>query len=104
LKELPTKRMRFGDRRLAVMLVREGIPANHKRVYRLYREEGLAMTIRQRRRIRWNGLATSPAAPRPNKCWSMDFVRDCVSFGKVTRMLRILMIGRENVRRSKFDT
>ena len=38
------------------------MPANHKRVYRLYREEGLAMRIRQRR-IRWNGV-TSPAATR----------------------------------------
>ncbi|PYV66165.1 MAG: hypothetical protein DMG96_43200 [Acidobacteria bacterium] len=41
--------MRFGYRRLTAMLVREGISADHKRVYRLYREEGLAMRIRQRR-------------------------------------------------------
>ena len=55
LKELAAKRMRFGYRRLKAVLVREGILANHKRVYRLYREEGLAMRIRQRRRIRWTG-------------------------------------------------
>ena len=54
LKELAAKRMRFGYRRLTAMLVRAGMPANHKRVYRLYREEGLAMRIRQRRRIHWN--------------------------------------------------
>ena len=62
LKELAAKRMRFGYRRLTAMLVREGMPANHKRVYRLYREEGLAMRIRQRRRIRWNGAVVKPAA------------------------------------------
>jgi len=62
LKELAARRMRFGYRRLTAMLLREGMPANHKRVYRLYREEGLAMRIRQRR-IRWNGV-TSPAATR----------------------------------------
>src|SRR5437667_8127680 len=56
--------MRFGYRRLTAMLLREGMPANHKRVYRLYREEGLAMRIRQRRRIRWNGAVTSPAATK----------------------------------------
>ena len=56
LKELAAKRMRFGYRRLTAMLLREGMPANHKRVYRLYREEGLAMRIRQRRGIRWNGV------------------------------------------------
>jgi len=62
LKELGAKRMRFGYRRLTAMLVREGITANHKRVYRLYHEEGLAMRIRARRRIRWRGPVISPAA------------------------------------------
>jgi len=90
LKELAAKRMRFGYRRLRAMLVREGMTANHKRVYRLYREEGLAMRIRQRRRIRWSGVAASPAASRRNQRWSMDFVSDCVSTGKVIRMLTIV--------------
>jgi putative transposase len=48
LKELAAQRMRFGYRRLTAMLEREGMSANHKRVYRMYREEGLAMRIRQR--------------------------------------------------------
>jgi putative transposase len=90
LKELAAKRMRFGYRRLTAMLLREGMPANHKRVYRLYREEGLAMRIRQRRRIRWSGIVTSPAATKRNERWSMDFVSDCVSTGKVIRMLTIV--------------
>jgi putative transposase len=87
LKELAASRMRFGYRRLTAMLMREGTPANHKRVYRLYREEGLAMRIRQRRRIRWSGAVVKPAASQPNERWSMDFVSDCVSTGKVIRML-----------------
>jgi putative transposase len=90
LKELAAKRMRFGYRRLTAMLAREGMPTNHKRVYRLYREEGLVMRIRQRRRIRWHGAVTSPAATRPNQRWSMDFVNDCVSAGKVIRMLTLV--------------
>ena len=90
LKELAAKRMRFGYRRLTAMLVRSGMPANHKRVYRLYREEGLAMRIRHRRRIRWNGVVTSPVATRPNQRWSIDFVSDCVSGGKVIRLLTVL--------------
>jgi putative transposase len=60
LKELAGKRMRFGYRRLTALLVGEGVEVNHKRVYRLYREEGLAMRIRQRRRIRWKGAVTTP--------------------------------------------
>jgi putative transposase len=90
LKELAAQRMRFGYRRLTAMLEREGMAANHKRVYRLYREEGLAMRIRQRRRIRWNGAVVKPAASQPNERWSMDFVSDCVSGGKVIRMLTIV--------------
>jgi putative transposase len=82
--------MRFGYRRLTAVLLREGMPANHKCVYRLYREEGLAMRIGQRRRIRWNGTVTSPTATRANERWSMDFVSDCVSTGKVIRMLTIV--------------
>jgi putative transposase len=90
LKDLAGKRMRFGYRRLTAMLLREGAEVNHKRVYRLYREEGLAMRIRQRRRIRWNGTAANPAAARPNQRWSIDFVSDCVSTGKVIRMLTMV--------------
>ena len=48
------------------------------------------MRIRQRRRIRWNGAVTSPVATRPNERWSMDFVSDWVSTGKVIRMLTIV--------------
>jgi len=90
LKELAAKRMRFGYRRLTAMLAREGMPANHKRVYRLYREEGLAMRIRQRRRIRWMGAVSSAVATRANQRWSIDFVSDCVSTGRVIRMLTVV--------------
>jgi len=90
LKDLAAQRMRFGYRRLTAMLVREGVEVNHKRVYRLYREEGLVMRIRHRRRIRWNGRVTSPTAARPNQRWSIDFVSDCVSTGKVIRMLTMV--------------
>ena len=90
LKELAATRMRFGYRRLTAMLVRQGISANHKHVYRLYREEGLAMRIRSRRRIRWTGAIPKPTANRPNERWSMDFVSDCVSTGRVIRMLTVV--------------
>src|SRR5271167_3583239 len=48
------------------------------------------MRIRQRGRIRWNGVVTSPAATRPNERWSMDFVSDRVSTGKAIRVLTIV--------------
>ena len=66
LKELAARRMRFGYTRLTAMLLREGVGVNHKRLYRLYREEGMVMRIRRRRRIRWSSLGREPAATRPN--------------------------------------
>jgi putative transposase len=90
LKELAAQRMRFGYRRLGALLAREGRPVNHKRVYRLYCEEGLTMRIRQRRRIRWSGPAAQSAAERANQRWSMDFVSDCISTGRVIRMLTLV--------------
>lgn len=90
LKALAGQRMRFGYRRLTALLAREGLVVNHKRVYRLYCEERLVMRLRQRRRIRWRGTAVRPAAERPNERWSMDFVSDAVSSGRVIRMLTLV--------------
>ena len=47
----------------------------------LYRDAGLAMRIRQRRRIHWNGAVRSAGAVKPNQRWSMDFVSDGASNG-----------------------
>lgn len=52
LRELASERRRYGYRRLAVLLRREGFVVNHKKVYRLYRDEGLAV---RRRCVEGNG-------------------------------------------------
>jgi putative transposase len=64
--------------------------ANHKRVYRLYRQEGLAM--RRRRRKKWVRMGTTvTAAPtHPNARWSMDFVSDCLANGQTFRTLVVV--------------
>ena len=60
------QRMRFGYRRLRAMLLREGMLANHKRVYRLYREEGLAMRIRNDGGSAGGGVVKPAARSRMN--------------------------------------
>ena len=79
LRSLAAERRRFGYRRLWVLLRREGFGVNHKRVYRLYREEGLS--VRRRKRKRMAGIAHVPtmAPERPNQRWSMDFVSDALA-------------------------
>jgi len=71
LRELAEERRRFGYRRLHVLLGREGMPVNLKRVRRLYREEGLSLRQRSGRR-RYRGIrVVLPLPDRVNQRWSM---------------------------------
>ena len=87
---LAAERRRFGYRRLHLLLRREQFVVNHKRVYRLYREEGLA--VRRRKRKRVAGMQRVPlAAPqRGNQRWSMDFVADSLVSGRRIRILNVV--------------
>ncbi len=78
LRDLALSRVRYGYRRLHVLLEREGWQVNHKRVYRLYRLEGLSLRLKTRKK-RVSGLrGPKPVATRPNACWSRDFIRNLV--------------------------
>jgi putative transposase len=90
LLELAVKRPRFGYRRLHLLLRRRGWRVNHKRVYRLYRAEGLAVRRKKRKRMAaW--LRVPLLVPtRPNERWSMDFVHDTLASGRKFRVLNIV--------------
>lgn len=82
LKDLAAARVRYGYRRLHLLLRREGMAVNVKRVYRLYREEGLSMrTKRPRRHVSSVSRQERKGAQAPNQQWSMDFVSDQLSNG-----------------------
>lgn len=91
LRDLATARPNWGYRRLGLLLQREGWQANHKLVYRLYRDEGLGLRRRRpRRRVsaaRRQGVA-QPA--RRNESWSMDFMSDQLYSGRPIRLLTIV--------------
>jgi putative transposase len=74
LRELAAVRVRFGYRRLTVLLKREGWPVNAKRIYRLYLDEGLTVRTKPRKRLASHPRVPLPAPTRPNERWSMDFV------------------------------
>ena len=90
LKQLATERRRFGYRRLTVLLNREGREVNHKRVYRLYREEGLSVRRRKRKRIGAVERQALALPTRTNERWSMDFVSDGLGDGRKFRSLNIV--------------
>lgn len=90
LRTLASERPRFGYRRLHVLLRRELGTINHKRVYRLYRAEGLTVRRRKRKRV----TAVPRVAPkRPwqrGEVWAMDFMQDTLATGRRFRTLNIL--------------
>jgi putative transposase len=90
LRELATVRRRFGYRRLHILLGREGIVMNHKKLRRLYREERLQVRRRGGRK-RALGTRAPMALPQgPNQRWSLDFLSDAFADGRRFRILAIV--------------
>jgi putative transposase len=90
LREKAAQRRRFGYRRLCVVLRRDGWTDNHKRVWRIYREEGLQVRRRLKKRTaKWRG-ETPAVAHRPNQRWSLDFMSDQLADGRTIRLLNVV--------------
>jgi putative transposase len=89
LRAIAEQRRKFGYRRLLILLKREGWAVNHKRIYRLYREEGLKLRRRKKKRA---GGPRAPlvAAGALNERWSMDFMSDQLANGRRFRTLNIV--------------
>jgi putative transposase len=91
IKEIAATRVRYGYPRVHVLPRREGWCVNRKRVYRIYREEGLSMRQKRPRR-RKSAVARSerPAITGVNHTWSMDFMADNLADGRKIRLLTIV--------------
>ena len=90
LRELAEQRKRFGSPRLHILLKREGLVVNHKRTERLYREEGLTLRKKRRRKGAAGVRVVLPVPQRTNERWSMDFVTDSIVTGRRFRALTII--------------
>jgi putative transposase len=90
LRELAAERPRYGYQRLWVLLRREGWEVNHKRVYRLYVEEGLKLRKRRRRSRARVERVPLTVPTRADERYSMDFMRDTLADGRVFRTLNIV--------------
>ena len=91
IKEIASVRKRYGYRRIHVLLLREGWKINHKRVYRLYRQEGLNLRKpSSRKKISVSRAPEKGMASAVNECWCMDFVSDQLYNGKRFRALTVL--------------
>jgi putative transposase len=90
LKTLAAERRRFGYRRLAIFLRRDGFVCNIKKIRRIYREEGLMV---KRRKGRKRAIGTRTPLPRPDsvgQIWSLDFMSDALICGRRIRLLDVI--------------
>ena len=90
LRELAGERRRFGYRRLHILLAREGVEMNWKKLYRLYREEGLTVRKRGGRKRAIGTRAPMPIPQGRNQRWSLDFVSDALACGRRFRILCVI--------------
>ncbi len=84
---------RYGYRKVAKLLCVEGWQVNHKKVERLWREEGLQLPQRHKKRKRLyhkNSSVIRLQPKYPNHIWSVDFVHDRLSNGRPYKMLTVL--------------
>ena len=90
LRALANERRRFGYRRLGILLAQEGHHANHKKLYRIYAEEKLAVRRRKGRKRALGSRRPMVLPTRPNERWSLDFVSDSLSGGRRFRILCVV--------------
>jgi putative transposase len=90
LRELAQTRRRFGCPRIHVMLRREGFVINHKRTERIYRQEGLILRIRRRKKMSSLLRTEVPKPNYPDHIWSMDFMRDNLANGRTIKVLAVV--------------
>jgi len=90
IREKAQQRKRWGYRRLQVLLQRDGYMDNHKRIHRIYKEEGLQVRKRRRKRARTKRSFELLPSDGPNQRWSMDFMHDSTASGRKLRILNVV--------------
>jgi putative transposase len=91
IREICQTRVRYGYRRVHVLLRREGFVINQKKTRRIYRELGLQLRNKTpKRRVKAKLRDDRREATRPNETWAMDFVHDQLATGKKIRVLTVV--------------
>ncbi len=90
LRELAVQRRRFGYRRLHILLAREGVRLNHKRLFRIYREEHLTVRRRGGRKRALGTRAPLILPKQVNHRWSLDFASDALLDSRRFRILAVV--------------
>jgi putative transposase len=92
IKDIASARVRYGYKRIHVLLRREGWRVNHKAVYRIYCQEGLNLRYRQKRKKVSQARLPKVDVTSVNQCWAMDFMSDALFNGRRFRTLTMMDI------------
>jgi putative transposase len=84
------ERKRFGYRRIQILLKKDGLKVNHKRVYKLYKELGLKVLKRGGRKRALGSRLAPQVLEKPNEKWALDFVSDSLADGRRIRVLTVV--------------
>jgi putative transposase len=91
IKDICQTRVRYGYRRVHLLLKRDGWPVNQKRIYRLYKEMDLQLRNKvPKRRVKAKLRSDRTEATRSNHVWAMDFVHDQLATGRKIRVLTVV--------------
>ena len=90
IRAIAFEKKRFGYRRIHMVLKREGVKINHKKVWRIYKSQGLKVQKRSGRKRALGVRGKAQIAQKPNQKWSLDFVHDALYNGRKIRLLTVI--------------
>lgn len=90
MRDIAETKRRYGCPRVYIRLRREGWTVNHKKVERIYREEGLSLRLRKRKKYASVPRVALPKPERPGQCYAMDFVHDRLASGRRFKCLTMI--------------
>lgn len=90
IKEIRERKPRWGYKRVCARLRSEGFPVNHKRVERIWSEQGFTLAARRRRKKIRTGESVPAAASAPNHVWTYDFMFDATFGGRRMKVLSVI--------------
>lgn len=90
ITEIAHQKRRYGYRRIHILLKRDGIQINHKKLFRIYKQLGLKVLKRTGRKRALGQRVVPMPLIRKNKEWSLDFVHDVLACGRRIRLLTIV--------------
>jgi len=90
IRETAMQNRRYGYRRIHLILRRNGEHVNHKRVYRIYKSEGLKVRKRGIRKRAIGSRKIARLLVKANQCWALDFVHDSLLNGRKIRLLTVI--------------